>query len=210
MTVTHTEGYHGHLWPSEVYLGYSLLYGQDLCHIPVYLSVCVQTNVCYISEHLMSHFTNTANLCNVSVVVCFSWSGVPGSRSTVLLSALQTPEARRTLNRWWAASCECTPTSPNKHSVQNNRTMFYKEIEGLHVLVEQGTCPCLSSPRLLLHLAEKCAQSKTYICTNCENRYCLSDCGYGPLLCCGSESWRGLMKVLCAYIRVSNYAALKL
>lgn len=42
---------------------------------------------------------------------CFlysSSSGAPGSRSTALSSVLQTPEAPRTLSRWWAASCEST------------------------------------------------------------------------------------------------------
>lgn len=79
-----------------------------------YLTLCLQRHVCYLSEHLMSHYTNTANLWNLSVV-CFSWSGVPGSRSTALSSASQTPEARRTLNRWWAASCECRPTYPTSN-----------------------------------------------------------------------------------------------
>lgn len=61
----------------------------------------------YIDMHVNFGLSKLLQLIHLTCV-CFSWSGVPGSQSTALSSALQTPEARRTPNRWWAASCEST------------------------------------------------------------------------------------------------------
>lgn len=134
----------------------------NLCHCPssplVLLSDVVSPNKC-----LLPLRTSDVTFCNLSVVVCCSWSGVPGSRSTALSSASQTPEARRTLNRWWAASCECRPTSPTSDVFKNNRTAFCEGNKGLHVLVESFAVSWYWVLPLCLAQGSHCIQQRSVL-----------------------------------------------